>query len=363
MKKIAFASFLMIAVISCSLIAFSGCDNTQYSYPEFQLAYQDYVKEYTGEIFDNNGDIKVTYKNASMVSAINKTDVDSKLTKFTRLSADTTSNQAIFEPTLKSLFMYVNTYIGVTVGIEVPTKEATNLYHKLDDLKVKTQAFVLEKHKFDTRENFDVNNGTEKSWIISLLDRYMNLVNSANEFNKNFISVYEKYNTSATADRAGGRPAIGSIERYYLKTLSSLADVYINIYLNDIYNTAERGIVDTATNRMDEIYTYFNYSGDINSALKSYENIAAKIKGFEAKEGEITDNNEKIAINAYKSALSYTPIYEKGYEMALSTYNKANSDNIIGEGYGKALTEFYNCEYKNLTLMLKNLSTKILAAA
>lgn len=362
MKKFAFASLMMVAVICCSIMTFSGCDNTKYTYSEFQLAYQDFVTEYKGEIFDDDGNVKVNYKNADMVSAINKTDVNSKMTKFTRLSADVTSNQAIFEPTLKACFMYVNNYINVTIGIDVPTNESTNLYNSLKDVQAKTQAFVLEKYKLDTRENFDVTGGTEKSWINSLLDRYMDLVNSANEFSKSFITVYEKYNTSASADRAGGRPAIGNIERYYLKTLSSLADVYINICLNDFYNKAELATVDSSTGRTDEMYTYQNYSGDVNKALKSYLNIASQIKTFEAKEGEITDNNEKVAINAYKSALCYTPVFEKGYKMVFDTYKKANGDGTISQGFKKNIEEFYNCEYKNLTLMLQDISTKVLTA-
>lgn len=358
MKKFVLSSLMIVAVMFCSISIFSGCNNTQYTYAEFQLAYQDYISDYTNEVFDVNGEVAINYKNADMVAVINKTDIDSKMTKFTRLSADPRSNQAMFEPTFKASMKFINNYIKITIGVDIPTNESTKLYNSLEQLRQKTDTFVIEKRKFDTRTNFDVDGGTEKSWINSLLNKFVDLVCQANEFSKQYIEIYNRYNTSATADRTGGRPALGSIEKYYLETLTTLADVYINVYLINIYDEFSR----TTSGLEDEAISAQNRSEGVNNALISYENIEAKIKSFESKEGEITDEKEAKAISAYKSALSYNPIFENGYKMTLETYKKVNSESIIGQGFMDNVNDFFACEYANLVLMLQDLSQKIVLA-
>ena len=379
MKKITISKpifgLMAIAMLLCSIPLFSGCGETQYTYSEFQLAYQDFVEEYTGEIFDENGYIDIIYENDQMNTYIRRTDLDTKLTKVTRLIGDTNSDQAIFEPTLKATMLYVRNYINVTTGINVPTSASTSLYNSLQDLINATDDFVYSKHRFDNSGSFNPENAIDQTWLEELLDDYANLVVTANNFSKQFIDAFERYNVSDdTATRPDGRPAIGSIDKFFLKSLTSLADVYINVYLVNIYDksgttsiTADNG--DHASFEYVEAYTYPNYCADINSALDSYMDIADTIQAFENKEGTPT-SQEQSAITTFNSVRSYEYIFQNGYEMtleALEHYDASEENvenlNTTELGYRAIVTDFFNCEYKNLTNMLNELSEKIVLAS
>ncbi len=357
MKKIAISCFMCVALLCCSIMIFAGCDNTQYSYAEFQDAYKTFVKDNQGELFDTEGYIKVTYKNEIMKVCINQTDKDSKLSKFTRLSGNINSNQAIFEPTLKASLVFAKNYVNVT-SENVPMNESTSLYKKFLDLKAKAEKFLQDKKKFDTRATFNATSALEISWLNTMLDDYYELVKTSCEFSQQYIELYNKYVFINASNSATGRIASGKIEKYYIESLTKLADVYINSYLPYIYDR-------TLANGDSEYYTDQNYSKDVNSVLQSYLNIDTKIQEFEKRTGEMTEN-EKAVVSAYNSAINYNPVFENSYKMVKEILPKVNlsKDNPteIEQGYIDILNDFYNCEYKNLTQLINTISQKIVSA-
>ena len=366
---------MAVALLICSIPLFSGCGETQYSYSEFQLAYQNYVEKYTGEVFDENGYIDIVYENNQMNTYIRSTDLNTKLTKVTRLIGDTDSDQAIFEPALKASMLYVRNYVNVTTGINVPTSASTSLYNSLQGLINATDEFVYSKQRFDNHPSFNPDSAMEKSWLDELLDDYANLVVTANAFSKHFIDTFERYNASDdTANRPDGRPAIGSIDKFFLKSITSLADVYINVYMVNIYDKSSKSAItvgegNLATTEYVEAYTYPNFCAEVNSALASYMDIADSIQAFENKEGEPTSLEQSV-FTTFDLARSYHSIFQNGYDMTLAslTHYDASSESAIENwganetGYNAIVTDFFNCEYKNLTNMLNELSQKIVAA-
>ena len=361
MKKIAVSGLMAIALCFCFVPFFSGCGESNYTYAEFQLAYQDYVEEYTGEIFDEDGFVDVQYKNPAFVNEVNSTGYEHHMKMYTRLTDDTSSNQALFEPTLKASLLFVHNYITVETGVEVPVSASTKLYNSLQNLRSVTDNFVRDKYKFDTREGFNPDNALEQSWLKEMLDKYKDLVVTANNFSKQFIEVYNKYNKADETDRVDGRPALGSIDKFFLESLTSIADVYINVYLVEIYNKVGE------TSNGSEHYTSLNSCMDINEALASYMTIADRIRSFENRNTPLTDA-EKAAISCFKSAKSYQSIFQNGYEMTLDAithydFDKNYSDWTREEtGYRLLAEDFFNCEYKNLTTMISNLADLIYVA-
>ncbi len=368
-KKISFSGILVAIMLAVSIPLFSACGETQCTYSEFQLAYQDYVSDYTGEIFDNNGYVNIVYDNASLQRAIDGTTITDKMNLFTRLTDDTSSDQAIFEPTLKASLMYVKTYINVTIGIEVPTNVSTQLNNSLNTLRECTDAFISEKAKLENRgAGFRADNAFEQATLLTLFNRYVDLILQAIDFSQQFIDAYSTYNTIPTADRADGRPAIGSINRFYLETLTTLADIYANVYLVNIYDRSH----ETSQNGTAvEYYTSFNYSSDLNSALESYLDIADIIDSFEAREGEMTSAERAVVIE-YKRADNYDLLFQKGYSMVqniIDNYDigvlfELDNTELTDEQIGNFnnINDFFNCEYRNLTNMLNSLSRNIVSA-
>ena len=45
-KKVTISAILVAVIVACSIPLFSGCGETEHTYSEFQLAYQDFVEEY-----------------------------------------------------------------------------------------------------------------------------------------------------------------------------------------------------------------------------------------------------------------------------------------------------------------------------
>ncbi len=348
---------MCMALLCCSLMIFTGCDNTQYSYAEFQSAYKTFVADNTGDLFDDDGYIKVTYKNETMKSCIYQTDKESKLSKFTRLSGNIDSNQAIFEPTLKASLVFAKNYVNVT-SENVPMSESTSLYKKFLDLKTKAEKFLQDKKKFDNRSTFTATSALEISWLNTMLDDYYALVKTSCEFSQQYIELYNKYVFINASNLSTGRIASGKIEKYYIESLTKLADVYINSYLPYIYDNA-------LASGDGEYYTDQNYSNDVNSALKSYLNIDTKIQEFEKRTGEMVDN-EKAVVSAYNSAINYNPVFENSYKMVKEILPKVNlskkNPTEIEKGYIDILSDFYNCEYKNLTELINAISQKIILA-
>ena len=373
MKKIAVSGLMAIALCFCFVPFFSGCGESNYTYAEFQLAYQDYVEEYTGEIFDEDGFVDVQYKNPAFVNEVNSTGYEHHMKMYTRLTDDTSSNQALFEPTLKASLLFVHNYITVETGVEVPVSASTKLYNSLQNLRSVTDNFVRDKYKFDTREGFNPDNALEQSWLKEMLDKYKDLVVTANNFSKQFIEVYNKYNKADETDRVDGRPALGSIDKFFLESLTSIADVYINVYLVEIYNIVGTTSVEIGNDGNSVIYgnaemaTSLNSCMDINEALASYMTIADRIRSFENRNTPLTDA-EKAAISCFKSAKSYQSIFQNGYEMTLDAithydFDKNYSDWTREEtGYRLLAEDFFNCEYKNLTTMISNLANLIYVA-
>ena len=372
-KKVTISAILVAVIVACSIPLFSGCGETEHTYSEFQLAYQDFVEEYTGKIFDENGYVDIVYENPSLVNAINGDVIvndgkQDRVNLFTRLDDDLTSEQSIFEPALKASLMHIKTYINVTIGIQVPNNVSTELYGALETLKGKVDAFLTEKNKLETRQGFNPENAYERSTLATLFDRYFDLVITANDFSQQFIDAYNTYNTIETADRADGRPAIGSINKYYLETLTSLADIYINVYLSNIYDLSHQ----TTNNGGDvEYYTSQNYIADLNSALASYLNIADIIENFENREGVMT-SAEQAVVTQFHRILSYDLLFQNGYDMVLEIINNYDFDRLFDldetdfteeeVGNFENINNFFDCEYKNLTNMLETLSQFIVAA-
>ena len=373
MKKIAVSGLMAIALCFCFIPFFSGCGETKYTYAEFQLAYQDYVEEYTGEIFDEDGFVDIQYKNPAFVNEINSTGYEHHMKMYTRLSNDTSSNQALFEPTLKASLLFVHNYITVETGVEVPVNASTDLYNSLQNLRSVTDSFVRDKYKFDTREGFNPDNALEQSWLSAMLDKYKDLVVTANNFSKQFIEVFNKYNTADEVDRADGRPALGSIDKFFLESLTSVADVYINVYLVNIYDKVGTTSVEIGNDGSSVIFgnaemcTSFNSCMDINEALASYMSIADRIRSFENRNTPLTDA-ERAAISCFKNAKSYQAIFKNGYTMTLDAVSHYNFDKDFNDwteeekGYRKLAEDFFNCEYKNLTQMISNLADLIYVA-
>ena len=359
MKKFAVSSLVCLALFCCSLMLFTGCDNTQYTYAEFQSAYKNFVTENEGELFDSNGYVKITYKNESMDVFINKTDLDSKMTKFTRLSSSLDSNQAIFEPALKASLVFVKNYVNVSADT-VPTSVSTDLYNKFLDFKAKAEKFLLVKKNFDNLETseFNPDNALQVSWLNMLLEDFYNLVKSSCEFSQKYIEVYNQYIFIDAPNTIDGRIATGKIAKYYIESLTKLADVYINSYLPSIYDKTL--IVDDS-----EYYTDQYYCKDVNSVLKSYLDIDEKIIQFERRTGAMTDA-EKAVVTAYNSAIEYNTVFENSYKMVLEILPKVDlsKDNFseIEQGFVNLLNDFYTCEYKNLTQLINTISQKILVA-
>lgn len=362
MKKISISCFMCIALVCCSLIMFAGCDNTQYTYAEFQSAYKSFVLENKGELFDDEGYVKVTYKNEAMAVLINKTDLDSKMTKFTRLSSNLDSNQAIFEPALKASLVFAKNYVNVTSD-NVPLNISTNLYKKFIELKQSAENFLSSKKNFDIKnqydEEFNPTDSMDMSWLNLLLENYYKLVKISCEFSKMYIDIYNQYIFIDAGNTPDGRVATGKIDKYYIESLTKLADVYINSYLPYIYNKTL--IADS-----DEYYTAQNYCKDVNSALKSYINIDDKIKTFERRTGAMNDA-EKAVVSAYNSAIEYDPIFQNSYALVLEILPKINLEktdlNANEQAYKNLLNDFYTCEYKNLTQLINTISQKLLLVA
>lgn len=335
MNKKFLPSILCAVVLCVSLIGFAGCGAKSYSYEEFSKAYTDYIaansitSTSTNGIFDSEGLVRVQYQNELMRDAIAADTVEDYKLMFTRLSADTSSDQAIFEPALKASMLYISKYIDVTPAKTVPTDRSTGLYAKLVNLTDKTNTFRYNLVKFGVRaEDFDKNNAVDKAFLKHLLDSYYDLIIASCELSLDFVDVANKYLYNDTAKNASGRLPAGSIERYYLEELTKMVDTYARFDLVRFYQQAY--IVDGA-----EYYTNKEPAKNVNTMLDAYLLNKAKLVAFENRFNDGDMNaSEKAIIKAYDACVAFEDLYSSAYTVASESLSKAgNMTHDLDEEY------------------------------
>ncbi len=317
-KSLAFCAVCAIFVCAMCLLAFAGCSGQNYTYAEFQQAYKNYVASNTlsdtnhNSIFDASGRVFVNYTNEKMRAVIDSDMVSDQVLKFTRLSNKGGSEQAIFEPALRASNIIINKYIAVTPLKEIPADRVNGLVAKLAVLNDKTDDFVFNLIKFETRgDDFDKNSAIDQSFLEQLLDSYVDLLLASCSLSLDFADVANLYFWNDLNDSDTGRLAPGKIERYYLTQMTQLVDTYARFDLATFYN--EAAIVSGGV----EYFTAHVPAKGINSMLSIYESQQAKLVAFENKYNAGAMNvSEQAVVDAYKTAVAYDPMYQSARSTA-----------------------------------------------
>ena len=356
---------VMLLCLMCVAI-FSACGGKNYKYADFQEAYTTYVANYSlsesnvNTIFDVNGNVSVNYANSKLLNAIKSTSVDDYKLMYTRLSSDASSSQAIFEPALKASMLMLEKYVSITPEKVVPAERVNELMNKLSTLDNKTNTFTFNLIKFQTRgDDFDKNNGIDKSFLRHLLDSYYDMLVASCELSVDFAKVANMYFWNDTADSSTGRIAPGKIERYYLTQLTSLVDTYARFDLATFYSQAY--IIDGV-----EYFTNQNPASGINKMLSDFERNRESLVAFENKynAGEM-NINEKAVVLSYQDAISYDTPYKFAYDIASRSLdrmgNKTNDldakfdANSASQAHRKVVSNFVQNEFHNKINTMLNL--------
>jgi len=356
---------VMLLCVMC-VVVFAACGGKNYKYADFQEAYAVYVSNNSlsesnvNTIFDVNGSVSVNYSNSKLLNAIKSTSVEDYKLMYTRLSSDTDSSQAIFAPALKASMMMLNKYVSVTPEKAVPTDRVNELMNKLSTLNNKTNTFTFSLIKFQTRgDDFDKNNGIDKSFLKHLLDSYYDMLVASCDLSIDFADVANKYFWSDTADSSTGRIAPGKIERYYLTQMTSLVDTYARFDLVTFYSQAY--IIDGV-----EYYTNQNPAYGINNMLSRFEANRESLVAFENKynAGEMS-TNERTLVQSYYDAVSYDTPYQAAYNIAsrsLDRMGDKTSDldakfnaSSASQAHRKVVSNFVQNEFHNKINTMLNL--------
>ncbi len=357
---------VMLMCVVCAFV-FSACGGKNYTYKEFQDAFSQYVSsnsysdENVNAIFDESGNVKVNYSNSGLKEAINCKTVEDYKLMFTRLSSDTSSEQALFEPALKSSLLMVQKYISVEPVKTIPTESANLLMEKLATLDDKTDAFEFNLVIFQTRgSDFNKNGNIDKNFLNKLLNSYYDLLVASCDLGNTFSDIANTYFWNDVADSKTGRIAPGKIERYYLTQLTSLVDTYVRFDLATFYG-------QSAVISGEEYFTSKDPAGKINEMLATYETNKDKLSEFESrynKEGVINTSEWHI-INSYRNAVDYDTTYLSAYNMASKSLDKMGNKAVdLDEKYDagsatqahrKIVENFVQNEFNNKLNMMLNL--------
>lgn len=315
-KSLLFCTVCAVFVCAMSLMIFAGCSGKNYTYEEFQKLYSSYVANNTLSSTNHNsifvdGLIFVNYSNPKMREAIEGTGVDDFRLKFTRLSNKGGSNQAVFEPALRASNIIMYRYISSTPNKAIPVNRVNGLVAKLAVLDDKTDNFVFNLIKYETRgDDFDKNSAIDQSFLKQLLDSYYDLLLASCSLSTDFADIVNLYFANDLSDSDAGRLSPGKIERYYLTQMAQLVDTYVRFDLATFYN--ESAIVGG-----EEYFTSKQPAIGINSMLSIYESYQTELVEFENRynNGAMSEG-EKAIVSAYKTAVAYDTMYQPAYDLA-----------------------------------------------
>ncbi len=360
MTKRIYLNFLCIMLLCvASVLVFSACGSKNYTYADFQKAFSEYVSNNSysdnnkNVIFDANGNVKVYYDNKKLRSAIaGNTVADYKL-MYTRLTSDTSSEQALFEPALKSSLLVVQKYISVDPIQKVPTASANLLMEKLSTLDSKTDKFALKMATFQARESeFNKNSNIDKYCLNELFESYYDLLVASCDLGKTFSDVANTYFWKDVADSKTGRLAPGKIERYYLTQMTSLVDTYVRFDLATFF-------AQSAEISGKEYFTSQDPAGKINAMLTTYEENKTKLSEFESRytqEGALNLTEWRV-INSYKEAVEYDTNFVSAYKIASKSLDRIDNKTIdlnekfdaksATQAHRKVVSNFVQNEFHN----------------
>jgi len=370
-KRICINILGIMLICVASVFVFSACGGKNYTYADFQLAYKNYVSTNTysdtnvNSIFDNTRNVKINYSNEKLVSAISGNSVDDYKLMFTRLSSNTNSNQAIFEPALKASFMMLNRYIEVTPVKAVPTDKANLLMSKLNALEYKTASFKFKLIKFKTLgAEFEQSNSIDQAFLQELMDDFYDLIVASCDLGKTFADVSNTYFWNDVADSDTKRVAPGKIERYYLTQMTSLVDTYARFDLATFYSQAV--VINDV-----EVFTSKKPASKINQMLLKYETGKDTLINFENQYNAGTMNSaEWKIVNSYKEAINYDSTYNCAYKIAsksLSRMGDVTEDldeefdaNDATQMHREVVSNFVQNEFHNKLNTMLNLMENVL---
>ncbi len=369
MKKI-FVSLFCAMIIAClTMVGFTGCGEKQYTYVEFVQGYNDYIDSYrasatsTISMYDANGRVSIVYPNSGLNAAINKTTTEAQVSKFTRLTNDINSKQAVFEPAFNASVLFINKYIN-TPDVVVPVEKSNQMYQKLITLSDKTRVFYINLVKFETRAgDFDESSIIDQAFLSRTLDSYYEMILASCALSLDFIDMADKYFAKPMLDSATGRVAPGVIERFYLAELTKMVDTYVKFSLSAFYNQAYEV-------EGHEFYTDANPAGELNTAIKQYLTNASKLATFENRytQGAMSAE-EKAVVDAYRDVLAYETYFGSAYAVALDSLSKMPSKahdldetydpSSVAQAHRQVVESFVEYEFVNKLNLMADILEKV----
>ncbi len=294
-------SVIAVAFVFAFMPLLTACDGTD-KYNDFAAKYDTYVKTNT-DMFDANGEIKIKYKD-DVAAVINKPNptVNDKMARFTRLTGNLDSNQAIYEPIIRASLLYVNTYINKCEEFNISSKDADKLSNKFDTFKSKVANFKSQRtYLEDNSDRLTTGSETENNNLVNVLSTLYDVVVAANDFSYTFMNFYEKALTQL--DDYDATVLQGQTERLYLRDLVYACDTYVKVYLPLIHDS--KAVM--TPNENDELYTSYGYSRFVNDLLSTYLDNRNKIRSFDNQ----TAGTNVAALDFIQYVAEYDPLYQK----------------------------------------------------
>ncbi|MBR4270131.1 MAG: hypothetical protein IKQ31_00435 [Clostridia bacterium] len=309
MKSI-FCSAVALVLVLCFMPLTYGCGGGK-QYSEFTVKYNDFVKE-NNDIFDANGAVRIAYSEdvENVINNNSGSTVEEKLKKFPRLCRIASSNQAIYEPIFKACMLYVGSYINSGEYYNISDKESSKLKNKLNQLDEAIEYFRRQKVIIDDHSySFYTTSQTENNNLEPLLDALYDVVIKSSELANAFADVYEK-----VADKKSDVVTFSDVERFYLRSMVRMSNIYTKVYLPLIHNSSPAKSLKNPTK--EELYTEYAFSDLVNKILQVYTLNQPKIHGLATKTSGYS-SAEMGALNYYSYILEYETVVKKAQNVML----------------------------------------------
>lgn len=317
-----FLSVLLAVVMffgMCTVLTACKDKSGNGTFTGLQIKYEEMLNQYA-DVFNNNGEVNVVYRNAQLNTLINTNS------KFAKLGSN-----ALYEPVLNAgirIFCYYTPKLDME-KVSISGGYASDLDKAFEKFKGSLSAFITAKTNLENREEINGDGVIEQSLLAILCDKYKQLVDDGCILGQKFSALYHANIFEDYEPKDGQRYPVGKMKMFVLDKLNEFA---VLEYENRIAYYHDKEFTNPTKSNCVDVLKAFN----------KVKNIAL----WEGSEATIS-NNEKQILNIFGNLLDYDVIYQQ----AIQNCNYALSKTTLSQYYKFISGTYERTEFNNQELV------------